>query len=45
MNADIIEEYVESLKDAIKQYKGEVLVDFMVCTNEDLEKCINEKNN
>ena len=41
--AEIIEEYVESLKEAIKQYKGEVLVDFMVCINQDLEKCINEE--
>jgi hypothetical protein len=37
---DIIEEYVESLKDAIKIYKGEVIVDFTIVTNEDLEKCI-----
>tara|TARA_R110000796_G_scaffold162022_1_gene278800 strand:- start:1085 stop:2032 length:948 start_codon:yes stop_codon:yes gene_type:complete len=38
---DIIEEYVESLKDAIKNYNGEVIVDFTIITNEDLEKCIN----
>tara|TARA_Y100000114_G_scaffold142913_1_gene149963 strand:- start:686 stop:1636 length:951 start_codon:yes stop_codon:yes gene_type:complete len=37
---DIIEEYVESLKDAIKSYNGEVIVDFTIVTNEDLEKCI-----
>ena len=38
---DIIEEYVESLKDTIKSYDGEVIVDFSIITNEDLEKCIN----
>lgn len=37
---DIISEYVETLKDAISQYDGEVIVDFRVVTNEDLEKCI-----
>ena len=37
---DIIEEYVESLKDAIKNYEGKVVVDFTIVTNEDLEKCI-----
>ena len=37
---DIIEEYVESLKDTIKNYNGEVVVDFTIITNEDLEKCI-----
>ena len=38
---DIIEEYVESLKDTIKNYNGEVIVDFTITTNEDLKKCIN----
>jgi len=38
---DIIEEYVDSLKDAIKSYDGEVVVDFTIITNEELEKCIN----
>tara|TARA_Y100001938_G_C8078856_1_gene427814 strand:+ start:1018 stop:1962 length:945 start_codon:yes stop_codon:yes gene_type:complete len=38
---DIIEEYVESLKDSINNYDGEVIVDFTIVTNEDLEKCIN----
>ena len=38
---DIIEEYVESLKDAIKNYDGEIIVDFTISSNEDLEKCIN----
>lgn len=36
----IISEYVETLKEAISQYDGEVVVDFRVVTNEDLEKCI-----
>ena len=40
---DIIKEYVESLKDAIKNYNGEVIVDFAIVTNEDLEKCISAK--
>ena len=37
---DIIEEYVDSLKDAIKAYDGEVIVDFTIVTNEQLENCI-----
>ncbi len=37
---EIIEEYISSLKDALNEYKGEVLVDFTVCLNQDLEKCI-----
>tara|TARA_R100001377_G_C3127238_1_gene88058 strand:- start:244 stop:429 length:186 start_codon:yes stop_codon:yes gene_type:complete len=36
---DIIGEYVDSLKDAISQYDGEVMVDFTIVSNEDLEKC------
>jgi len=40
---DIIEEYVDSLKDAIEQYNGQVIVDFMIVGNQDLEKCISEK--
>ena len=40
---DIIEEYVDSLKDAIEAYDGEVMVDFTVVMNQDLEKCISEK--
>ena len=39
---DIIEEYVDSLKDALKEYEGEVIVDFAISLNEDLEKCISE---
>ena len=37
---DIIEEYVNSLKDAISEYDGEVTLDFTVVINEQLEKCI-----
>jgi hypothetical protein len=36
---DIIEEYVESLKDAIDAYDGEVIVHFHVTKNQDLEVC------
>ena len=37
---DIVEEYIDSLKEAIEEYDGEVLVDFTICLNQDLEKCI-----
>jgi hypothetical protein len=40
---DIIDEYVESIKDAIENYDGEVVVDFCVVGNESLEKCISKK--
>jgi hypothetical protein len=40
---DIIEEYVESLKDAIAEYDGDVLVDFWICSNQDLEQCVSKK--
>ena len=42
---DIIREYVDSLKDALDAYdtNGEVMVDFTIVTNEDLEKCISAK--
>ncbi len=40
---DIIEEYVESLKDAINAYDGEVVIDFTIVTNEELEKCVDAK--
>lgn len=40
---DIIGEYINSLKKAINEYDGEVLVDFMVCLNQDLEKCISNE--
>ena len=39
---DIINEYVESLKDAYDAYDGEILVDYTICINQDLEKCISE---
>jgi len=37
---DIIGEYVESLKDTMLGYDGEIIVDFTVITNEDLERCV-----
>jgi hypothetical protein len=40
---DIIEDYIDSLKDSLESYDGEVLVDFTVCLNQDLEKCISEE--
>lgn len=40
---DIIGEYIDSLKDAIEAYDGEVLVDFTICMNQDLEKCTDEE--
>jgi len=40
---DIIEEYVDSLKDAIEAYDGQVIVDFTIVGNQDLEKCISEQ--
>ena len=40
---DIIGEYVESLKDAINAYDGEIIVDFVISSNEELEKCVNAK--
>ncbi len=38
--SDIIEEYVDSLHDAISAYGGEVIVDFTICKTQKLEKCI-----
>ena len=40
---DIIGEYIETLKEAIDAYDGEVLVDFTICVNQDLEKCISNE--
>ena len=40
---DIIEEYLDSLKDAIDAYDGEVIVDFHISKNQDLEKCISDE--
>ena len=35
---DIIEEYIDSLRDALDYYSGEVKIDFTIVTNQDLEK-------
>ena len=40
---DIIGEYVDSLKDAINEYDGEVIVNFTIVANQDLEKCVSEE--
>lgn len=40
---EIIEEYISSLNDALNEYEGEVLVDFTICMNQDLEKCISQE--
>ena len=40
---DIIEEYLDSLQDAISEYDGEVLVDFMLCRTQKLERCISDE--
>ena len=40
---DIIEEYVESLADAVSAYDGEVIVTFTVNVNQTLEKCISKE--
>jgi hypothetical protein len=39
---DIIEEYVNSLKDAMMEYDGQVIIDFVISGNQDLEKCISQ---
>lgn len=39
---DIIEEYVDSLKDSIEQYDGQIIIDFTITGNQDLEKCISK---
>jgi hypothetical protein len=39
---DIIGEYVDSLKEAIEQYDGRVIVDFTIVGNQDLEQCVSE---
>ncbi len=41
---DIIEEYVDSLKDAINEYDGEVLVDFTIVMNQQLEHTSLDRN-
>tara|TARA_Y100000592_G_scaffold101097_1_gene185402 strand:- start:1986 stop:2933 length:948 start_codon:yes stop_codon:yes gene_type:complete len=40
---DIIGEYIKTLKEAIDEYDGEVIVDFTICMNQDLEKCVNKE--
>ena len=40
---DIIEEYIKTLKEAMNSYDGEILVDFTICMNQDLEKCVNKE--
>ena len=51
--ADIIGEYIDSLVDAINEYDGEVLVDFVITKNhkqhehfngtpKDMEKCLDD---
>lgn len=40
---DIIGEYIETLKEAIDQYDGEVIVDINIITDETLEKCISRE--
>lgn len=40
---EIIQEYIESLNDAIKNYDGEVLVDIVVCANQELEQAFDDK--
>jgi hypothetical protein len=40
---DIIEDYINSLKSAIKAYDGNVLVDFKISLNQELEKCISNE--
>ena len=37
---DIIGEYIETLKESINLYDGQVIVDFTIVANEDLEKCV-----
>ena len=40
---DIIEEYIKTLKEAIDVYDGEVIVDFHISQNQELEKYSLEK--
>ena len=37
---NMIREYVDSLKDALTAYDGQVIIDFTVVCNEELEQCI-----
>jgi hypothetical protein len=40
---DIVGEYIDTLRDAIKAYEGEVEVHFTIVGNEDLEKCTSKE--
>ena len=40
---DMVSEYIESLQTAIDSYGGDVVVDFTICLNQDLEKCISNE--
>ena len=42
--SEIIGYYIDSLKDAINNYEGEVIVDIVLLVNEDLEKSINTQH-
>jgi hypothetical protein len=39
---DIIGEYVETLREAIDHYDGEVVVDFVICVNQELERAVSD---
>lgn len=39
---DIINEYIDTLKQAIKEYNGEVIVDINIVSDQTLEKCISQ---
>ncbi len=40
---NIIGEYIETLKESIKEYDGEIIVDIVLSLNQDLEKTSNEE--
>jgi len=40
---DIIEEYIDSLKDAIDYYDGEVISHITICQNQSLEKAVSDR--
>ena len=40
---DIIEEYINSLKEAVNQYNGEIIMDILIVGNQQLEKCTSEE--
>ena len=43
-SSNIIEEYIDSLRDAVDYYEGEVKIDFTIVTNQDLEKITDKVN-